>query len=58
MSPSGFSERFALLKEVWAFLRVRKKWWLAPLFMFLILMGLVLVFAEGSAIAPFIYAIF
>ena len=58
MSLSGFSERFALLKEVWAFLRVRKKWWLAPLFMFLIVMGLVLIFAEGSAIAPFIYAIF
>ncbi len=52
------SERFALLKEVWGFLKVRKKWWLAPLFMFLILMGIVLIFAEGSAIAPFIYAIF
>jgi len=58
MSPSGISDRFSLLKEVWGFLRVRKKWWLAPLFMFLVLMGLVIVFAQGSAIAPFIYAIF
>jgi len=58
MSPSGLSSRFYLLKEIWGFLRVRKAWWLAPLLVVLVLLGLVLVFTEGSALAPFIYAIF
>jgi Family of unknown function (DUF5989) len=46
------------LKEIFQFLKVRKKWWLAPVIIFLLLLSLILVFAEGSAIAPFIYAIF
>jgi hypothetical protein len=37
---------------------VRKKWWLAPIILFLLLIGLLLVFAEGSAVAPFIYTLF
>ncbi len=46
------------LVEFWTFLRVRKKFWLAPLFIFMILLGLLIVLAEGTAVAPFIYAIF
>ena len=47
-----------LLSELWAFMRVRKKWWLAPLLIILVLLGALLAFAETSALAPFIYTIF
>ena len=47
-----------LLKELWAFMKVRKKWWLLPLIAVLLLVGSLLVFAQGSALAPFIYTIF
>ena len=47
-----------LLKEFWLFLRVRKKWWLLPIIVVMVLLGALLVFAEGSAVAPFIYTIF
>jgi len=46
------------LKMLWGFLRVRKKWWLAPVIVVLILLGLLLVLTESSALAPFIYALF
>jgi hypothetical protein len=42
----------------WDFLKVRKKWWLAPVMLFLLLLSLVIVLAKGSAVAPFIYTIF
>lgn len=48
----------SLLRELWAFMRVRKKWWLAPLLLVLFLVGTLLVFAQGSALAPFIYTLF
>jgi hypothetical protein len=48
----------SLPKEIWAFLRVRKKWWLLPVILVLLLVGTLLVFAQGSALAPFIYTIF
>ncbi len=48
----------ALLKEFWLFLKVRKKWWLSPIILVLILLGALIVFTEGSAIAPFIYTLF
>ena len=44
--------------ELWAFMRVRKKWWLAPILIVMLLVGALLVFAQGSALAPFIYTIF
>ena len=44
--------------EFWEFLKVRKKYWLAPIVVFLMLLGALIVLTEGSAIAPFIYAIF
>lgn len=48
----------SLLKELWAFMRVRKKWWLAPIVLIMLAVGALLVFAQGSALAPFIYTIF
>jgi hypothetical protein len=48
----------SLVKELWAFMRIRKKWWLAPVLVVLLLVGTLLVFAQGSALAPFIYTIF
>lgn len=51
-------EKLSILKELWAFMRVRKKWWLGPIIFFLIMLGLVIVMAEGSALAPFIYTLF
>jgi hypothetical protein len=44
--------------ELWEFLKVRKKWWLMPIVFFLILLGGLIVLTQGSALAPFIYAIF
>jgi hypothetical protein len=46
------------LAMIWDFLKVRKKWWLLPLVVFLLLLSLLIVLTEGSAIAPFIYALF
>ena len=47
-----------LTKDIWDFLRVRKKYWLAPLIITIVLMGTLIVFTQGSVIAPFIYSIF
>ncbi len=47
-----------LAREFWAFLRVRKKWWLAPIVLVLGLFGALIVLSQGSAVAPFIYTIF
>jgi hypothetical protein len=51
-------KRLSILKEFWDFLRVRKKWWLAPIVLCLLVLGLLLVVAKGSALAPFIYSLF
>ncbi len=50
--------RLSILSELWAFLRVRKKWWLLPIIIFLVLLGGLIILTQGSALAPFIYAIF
>jgi hypothetical protein len=47
-----------LLADLWAFMRERKKFWLAPIIVVMILLGGLIVFAQGSALAPFIYTIF
>ena len=47
-----------MLKELWAFMRARKKYWLWPIFLMMALLGVLLVLAQGSAIAPFIYTLF
>ena len=49
---------FNLLKELWTFLRERKKLWLAPLITVMLILGGLLILAQGSVIAPFIYTIF
>jgi hypothetical protein len=46
------------LKELWAFLRMRKKLWLAPIIVVMVLLGGLLVLAQGSVVAPFIYTLF
>ena len=46
-----------LIKDLWDFMRVRKKFWLAPIIIVLLLLGALIVFAQGSAVAPFIYTI-
>ena len=48
----------SLARELWAFMRVRKKWWLLPVLLVMLLVGALLVFAQGSALAPFIYTVF
>jgi hypothetical protein len=50
--------RFGIIREFWTFLKERKKWWITPIIMFLVLLGALLVFAKGSALAPFIYSLF
>jgi hypothetical protein len=47
-----------LMGELWAFMRERKKWWLLPVIVVMVVVGGLLVFAQGSALAPFIYTIF
>jgi hypothetical protein len=47
-----------LLADLWAFMRERKKFWLAPIIIVMILLGGLIVFAKGSALAPFIYTLF
>lgn len=49
---------FELLNDIWDFLRVRKKYWLAPLIITIVLMGVLIVATQGSVVAPFIYSIF
>lgn len=48
----------SMLKELWAFLRARKKFWLWPIFIMMGLLGILIVLAQGSALAPFIYTLF
>jgi Family of unknown function (DUF5989) len=48
----------SILAELWTFLRERKKYWLLPVFMMIVILGGLLVLAQGSALAPFIYTMF
>lgn len=47
-----------LIKDLWAFMRERKKFWLAPILLVMVLLGTLIVLAQGSAVAPFIYTLF
>ncbi len=49
---------FELMQDLWAFMKERKKFWLAPLIVLMLLLGGLLVVAQGSAVAPFIYTLF
>jgi len=48
----------SFLKELWAYMRTRKKYWLIPIFLVMVILGGLIVLAQGSAIAPFIYTLF
>ena len=48
----------SFLKDLWAFLRARKKYWLVPILLMMALLGALIVLAQGSAVAPFIYTLF
>ena len=50
--------KMEFLKELWDFMRIRKKYWLAPIILILMLFGLLLIFTETSAVAPFVYTLF
>jgi hypothetical protein len=50
--------KFSIISEFWGFLKTRKKWWLGPIVLIMLLMGLLIVLTEGSAVAPFIYTLF
>ena len=50
--------KLSILSEFWEFIKVRKKFWLAPIVFFLLLFGTLIVLTEGTAIAPFIYTFF
>jgi len=54
----NFMSKLSILSELWEFLKVRKKWWLLPIILFLVLLGGLIILTQGSALAPFIYAIF
>jgi len=49
---------FDLLKDLWAFMKERKKFWLAPIIVMMLILGTLIVLSEGSAVAPFIYTLF
>lgn len=46
------------LRDLWAYMKVRKKYWLLPLILILLLLAMVIVFTSGSAVAPFVYTLF
>lgn len=50
--------KLSIISELWHFLKERKKWWLMPIVLFLVLLGGLIVLTQGSALAPFIYALF
>jgi hypothetical protein len=52
------SGKMSVITSLWDFMRVRKKWWLGPIVGVLLMLGLLLVFTQGSALAPFIYTLF
>ena len=52
------SRRFYLLRDLWSFMKERKKWWLLPIAIMLILAGILIVVGQSSSLSPFIYALF
>jgi len=48
----------SFLKDLWAFMKARKKFWLLPIILIMLLLGTIIVLGQGSAIAPFIYTLF
>ncbi len=50
--------KLSIIGEFWGFMRVRKKWWLAPIVFVMLMLSLLIVLTQGSALAPFIYTLF
>lgn len=50
--------KFQILCEFYQFMKERKKWWLGPIVIMLLMLGLLIILTEGSAVAPFVYALF
>ena len=50
--------KMQILSEFWQFMKERKKWWLGPIVIMLVLLGLLIILTQGSAVAPFVYALF
>lgn len=57
MAKAG-GNRLGIFGELWSFMKVRKKWWLGPIVVTMLLLSVLIVLTEGSAVAPFIYALF
>jgi hypothetical protein len=57
-NKSDPDSKLSIISEFWDFMKTRKKWWLAPIVFIMLLMGLLIVLTEGSAVAPFIYTLF
>ena len=55
---SFFKRQFSIFADLWNFMRIRKKLWLLPILITLVLVGILVVFAHSSALSPFIYALF
>jgi hypothetical protein len=53
-----FMSKVSILKELWDFLKVRKRFWLAPIIIILVLLSILIIFAQSSAVAPFVYTLF
>ena len=51
-------KKIAILKEFWTFLMTNKKWWLIPIIVTLVILGVLIIFTESAAVAPFIYTLF
>jgi len=56
--PSDPNKKLSIILEFLDFLKIRKKWWLAPIVIIMLLMGFLILLTEGSAVAPFIYTLF
>ena len=52
------SKNKSLLTDLWDFLKERKAWWLAPIIIMLLLVGILIIFGQSSVVSPFIYALF
>ena len=50
--------KLGIVKEFWGFLKVRKKFWLFPIILVMVLLGLLIILSEGSVVTPFIYTLF
>ena len=57
-NQSDPNNKLSMILEFWDFLKTRKKWWLAPIVIIMLLMGSLILLTEGSAVAPFIYTLF